>query len=168
MNGTQPPQKKSHTMRNLAIVVVLVLLVVIIGIPSLNNVTQRTSSGGGIIPKERSTNIVNAMITVGARNYQAYPFTVPSGATDVHVRGTFTASGGGGNDIIVLIMDETAFTNWKNGHEVSVFYNSNKLTTSNFDVPLVAGRAYYLVYSNQFSLITGKNVRTTADLIYTI
>jgi len=150
-----------------AIAIVAIIAVVAVGI-GVYLATRSGEGGGGTAPQEYSFNIVNGLITVSAGNYQAYPFTIPSGAMNANIVGNFTASGGSGNDIIVLIMDATAFVNWKNGHQVSVYYDSGQLTTSNFDVSLPAGGSYYLVFSNTFSIISTKNVQTRADLSYTM
>ncbi|MGA2308201.1 MAG: hypothetical protein ABSG57_01470 [Candidatus Bathyarchaeia archaeon] len=124
--------------------------------------------GGGITQSTHTVNIVNDLITVNANDYEYYPFYVPSGATNVQVQGSFTASGGSGNDIEVLIMGSTDFINWQNGHQASAYYDSGQLTTSSFDVPLPSGQGtYYLVYSNTFSIISQKNVNTQANLSYT-
>lgn len=141
----------------------------VVGFVTLNAIRLPSGpTGGGLVPQQRTINIVNGLITVQARGYQAYPFAVPTGATNIRVSGTFTASGGSGNDIIVVIMDETAFTNWKNGHQVSTFYNSGQLTTSSISASVLAGGTYYLVYANTFSTLSSKNVQTTVDLTYTI
>ncbi len=144
------------------------MIIALIAIFSLTFGGGSSSSGGGIIPTTHTINIVNGIATVNAGKYQYYQITVPPSATNVHIQGTFAASGGSGNDIIVLMMDSTSFTNWQNGHQVSVYYNSGQLTTSSFDVPLPSGAGtYYLVYSNTFSTFTQKNVNTQANLIYT-
>ena len=64
------------------------------------------------------------------------------------IRGSFTASGGSGNDIRVLIMDSTAFTNWQNGHQVNIYYDSGQQTTGSISTSLPNGPGtYYLVYN---------------------
>jgi RNA polymerase subunit RPABC4/transcription elongation factor Spt4 len=159
-----PPPKVSHTWRNIAIVVI----VIIVGVIGLSAWNSSSSLSPGIIPQEYTINIVNGLITVNAGLYKYYMFSVPSGASNAHVSGTFTASGGSGNDIVVLIMDSTNFINWQNGHSANTYYNSGPLTTSSFDVSLPAGESYYLVYSNTFSTVSSKNVQTTVNLIYTM
>jgi hypothetical protein len=116
----------------------------------------------------RSQNIVNGLITVQAGWYNNYEFTLPAGAGNIHVAGTFTATGGSGNDIIVSIMDRTNFVNWSNGHQATAFYNSGQLSTGSFDVRLSSDTTYDLVYANTFSTLASKNVRTTANLFYTL
>ena len=145
--------------------------VIVVGIIVLGSVLvlgfRGLGGGGGIIQSTHTVNIVNGLITVNANEYEYYPFYVPSGAINVHVQGSFTASGGLGNDKAVLIMDSTDFINWQNGHQASAYYDSGRLTTSSFDVPLPSGPGtYYLVYSNTFSIISQKNVNTQANLSY--
>jgi hypothetical protein len=159
-----PPPTQPHVLRNVGIIV-------IVGIIVLGSVLvlsfHGTGGGGGTLPSTHTVNIVNGLITVNANSYEYYQFNVPPGATNVQVQGSFTASGGLGNDIAVLIMDSTDFINWQNGHQTSAYYSSGQLTTSNFDVSLPSGSGtYYLVYSNTFSIISQKNVNTQANLGY--
>lgn len=109
-------------------------------------------------------NIVNSVIPVGASKYVYYQISVPSQAS---ISGDFTAFGGSGNDIIILVLDETAYINWINGHSVSTYYNSGKMTTGSITASVPKGN-YYLIYSNAFSAITNKNVKTNVDVSYTI
>ena len=162
-------QKQSHTGRNIGIGVLIVVILVgaYLALVTASSLSSG-GSGGGIIPTTHTVNIVNGVATVNAGHYQSYQINVPSGATNVQVQGSFTASGGSGNDIIVLLMDSTSYTNWQNGHQVTPYYNSGQLTTSNFDVTLPSGSGtYYLVYSNTFSTFSQKNVNTQANLSYT-
>src|SRR2546428_64248 len=84
----------------------------------------------------------------------------------VIVNGTFTASGGGGNDIEVFVMDQTNYVNWSNGHQANAYYDSGQVTTGTVSAYLPGGGTYYLVYSNAFSSVSSKNVQTTANLYY--
>ena len=78
--------------------------------------------------------------------------------------GHLTASGGTGNDVEVLVMTETEFVNWKNGHETETLFNSGQTTAIDLDLPLEKTGQYYLVISNLFSGITPKTVAGTVDL----
>jgi hypothetical protein len=163
--GILPPPTQSHVLRYVGIMVIVVSIVLgsvlVLGF-------HGTGGGGGILPSTHTVSIVNGLITVNAGEYEYYQFYVPPGATNVHVRGSFTASGGSGNDIAVLIMDSTEFSNWQNGHQAGAYYDTSQLTTSSFDVPLPSGSGtYVLVYSNTFSFISQKNVNTQANLSYT-
>lgn len=111
----------------------------------------------------KTQTIVDSVITVEAGKYVNYQFSVPSQAS---VSGNFTASGGSGNDIRVLILDETSYINWVNGHNVSTYYDSGQITTGKITAKLPKGN-YYLVYSNTFSIASTKNVKTRVDITYT-
>jgi len=154
-------------MRNIGVLIVIVVLVIAVlaVIGSMGGASG--GGGGGILPSQHTENVVNGLITVGARNYNDYEFTVPSGASGVSVSGSFTASGGSGNDIEVLVMDSTDFVNWSNGHTASAYYDSGQETTGSISASLPAGATYYLVYSNMFSILSSKDVQTTVNLVYT-
>jgi hypothetical protein len=109
-------------------------------------------------------NMVNGVIPVGSGNDVYYQFSVPDQAS---ISGDFTAFGGSGNDIKVLILDETAYINWINGHSVSTYYNSGQMTTGSITATIPKGN-YYLIYSNKFSAFSDKNVKTNVDVSYTI
>lgn len=159
------PATQFHAARNVGILVV-VIVIVLVSVLVLGFHGSR--GGGSIIQPTYTVNIVNGLITVNANDYACYPFFVPSGATNVQAQGSFTASGGSGNDIIVLIMDSTEFINWQKGNQTGAYYDSGQLTTSSFDAPLPSGSGtYYLVYSNTFSITSQKNVNTQANLSYT-
>ena len=115
---------------------------------------------------QHSTNIVNGLITVQPGGYNDYPMTIPSGVTSAVLTGTFTASGGSGNDIDVFVVDQTNFVNWQNGHQANAYYRSGQVTTGTISASLPAGATYYLVYSNTFSSASSKNVQTTVNLSY--
>jgi len=111
----------------------------------------------------KTETVVDGVITVEAGRYVNYQFSVPSQAS---VSGNFTASGGTGNDIRVLILDETSYINWANGHNVSTYYDSGQITTGKIAARIPEGK-YYLVYSNIFSIASSKNVKTKVDITYT-
>ncbi len=115
----------------------------------------------GCISNKTQT-IVDGVVTVEPGKYVNYQFSVPSQAT---VSGNFTASGGSGNDIRVLILDETSYINWINGHNVSTYYDSGQMTTGSIAADVPKG-SYYLIYSNTFSIASAKNVKTKVDVMY--
>jgi hypothetical protein len=111
--------------------------------------------------------ITNGALTVNASAYSWYTFIVPPGARTVSVVGHFTATGGTGNDIIVYVVDEDGFMNFKNGHPARTFYNSGKVTQASIGAVLPdSPAAYYLVFDNRFSLLTPKAVQVNAVLGY--
>jgi len=112
-------------------------------------------------------NIVNGLLVVPDGNCQWYEFSIPKEAKDSLVQGSFVATGGSGNDIEVLVMDEIDFINWRNGHDFKVYYQA-KLTIDQIKLKLPVNKKYFLVFSNMFSAITGKQVDARVDLSYEI
>ncbi|MEM2139437.1 MAG: hypothetical protein QXJ74_09515 [Nitrososphaera sp.] len=157
--------KSQYVMIGIGFVVAAIIAIIFMA-GSLTGGTQ-VNPLSSYIPQERRENVVNGIIGVQAGGYQAYPFFAPSGSTNVSVKGSFEASGGSGNDIRVFIVDSQSFTNWKNGHQVSTYYNSGQLTTDTLNESIPTGEQMYLVFDNSFSTFTDKQVRTTIDLIYT-
>jgi hypothetical protein len=116
-------------------------------------------------PTPHSDLIANTTFNVSAGSWRYYTIDVTYVMLSPHLAGTFTASGGSGNDIRVFVMTDTDYVNWSNGHAVYPEYSSGQLTTGSFDVYLSTG-SYYLVYDNSFSSVSDKNVTTTVRLNY--
>jgi hypothetical protein len=115
-----PPAAKSNTTLIIAIIIIVVVVVAVIGsIAVIAFYNFAATSSTSTLRTPRSDNIVNGLITVQAGGYNYYPFTLAAGSTSISVSGSFTASGGSGNDIEVYVMDDTNFINWKNGHQAS-------------------------------------------------
>lgn len=181
----QNPSPKKSTGLIIAIVVVLTIIVagVALSLSSLNGSSKANTTNSGQSQQQATyvtetltsdstsqvnANIVNGLITVNAGQYETYQIVVPSNAGAAQVSGTFTASGGSGNDIIVLIMDYTDYVNWQNGHQASAYYTTGgQETTGTISATLPAGATYYLVYSNTFSTFSQKNVNTQVNVAYT-
>ncbi len=82
------------------------------------------------------------------------------------IKGSFTASGGSGNDIAAIIASEDDYTNWSNGHQAKAYWSTQgKQTTGSFDVRLGPG-TYYLALNNRFSTFSDKYVAINASLNY--
>jgi hypothetical protein len=93
-------------------------------------------------------------------------FSVPGGATQVKVNGFFRASGGGGNDIEVVIASPIEFQNWINGHQAQVFFASGKVTDRAINVENLPPGDYILAFSNKFSTLSRKQVTALVTLSY--
>jgi hypothetical protein len=109
----------------------------------------------------------NKAITIRAVSFFYVPFTLPAGSSNAKLQGHFAATGGSGNDVEVFLLNEDAFTNWKNGHQTNAIYNSGKVTqdSPNVNLPTDAG-TYYLVFNNKFSLVTPKAVEANLTFTY--
>jgi len=128
--------------------------------------SARKSNRKSPVVERHTDNIVNGTIGVSAGTHTSYRATVTGSMNNVHLVGQFRASGGSGNDIIVLVMSEMDYTNYSNGHKASVYYNSDQTTVGSFDVRLSDAGTYFVVYDNNFSFISAKNVATRVDLKY--
>ena len=105
--------------------------------------------------------IVNTAFTVKAGDAKYWTFGV--GNDGANVIGRFRAEGGSGNDIKCLILDADSFENWRNGHRVRTYYNSEKITVANVNVNLPEGE-YVLVFDNTFSGISNKAVTANVEM----
>jgi hypothetical protein len=115
--------------------------------------------------RQGSQRLGDQAFTVGPRQTYYVKFTIPENWRNAVVVGSFSASGGDGNDVQVFITDEKGYTNIKNGHAGRVWYDSGKVTTDSINTKLGSG-TYYLVFSNSFSLITNKAVNADIQLQY--
>lgn len=70
----------------------------------------------------------------------------------------FRAYGGTGNDIRMLVLDETNYLNFVNGHRATPLLDSGVLTTQTFKVPVHTTGKHYVVFDNMFSMFTPKTV----------
>jgi hypothetical protein len=105
--------------------------------------------------------IVNSAFAVKAGDAKYWNFRV--GSSGANVVGRFRAEGGSGKDIKCLILDADSFENWRNGHRVRNYYNSEKITVANIDVNLPEGE-YVLVFDNTFSGLSNKAVTAKVEM----
>lgn len=119
----------------------------------------RKSPGTASVTSLQPRKIVTGSFTVPAAKFSEAKFTLTK---ESRLTGQFQASGGAGNDIQAFILDEAAYANWRKGGQVEAWYNSGTQTTGDIDVSLMAG-AYYIIFSNVFSVITPKTI--TASIL---
>lgn len=166
MTEAQPTAKPSRGKYIAAgIVVALIGAMMIVWLSGL--------ASSGALNKIGKTGVVHLLTPAGSDYFSVQAdahyynqFSLPATAIDVKVTGQFIASGGSGNDIIVMIMSDTDYMNWLNGHAYSTYYNSGKVTAGNIDMSLPSGKSYYLVFDNSFSTISNKNVDADIELHY--
>jgi hypothetical protein len=145
------------------VLIVVVVVAVVAGIVAFGFFAARVSN---TISREQVTNIANGQMAVAPGTSIAYQMTIPVGASNIYVTGTFSASGGTGNNVEILVMDQFDYVNWHSGSASSAIYDSGQVTTGNISAHLPSSGIYYLVYSNTFSTTTQKNVQTTVYLYY--
>lgn len=146
----------------LALALPLVLLSVgCTGAPSVS--TEISASA----PAPDTRNLINGVITIGAGQYYDIKFEVDTGTMhNAGVTGTFKASGGSGNDIEVLILNDSVFAKWITGHHEPTLYYSGKLTSSNISIAISNSGTYHLIFDNSFSLISSKEVTAKVNLVW--
>jgi len=148
---------QSHWKKNLILSLIVIIIVVVgVVIASLSMQSQRV----------HTITIFNDQETVSARTYNPHPFTIPSGASNSSVSGTFTAQGDSDNDIKIYIIDDASFGNYTNNNDFSYLYYSGQIHTGSFSVNLSSGN-YYLVLDNKFSISYQKLVNIQMNATYT-
>jgi hypothetical protein len=122
-----------------------------------------------LVAQPRTEVLSNAEFALSAAQYRYTRFEVPQNAGAVRVEGTFSATGGAGNDIEAYIFSNDDFVNWQNRHHVRTFYTSGRVTQGTLEVtlPPIAG-TYYLVFNNNFSLLSAKTVQTSIRLHFNL
>lgn len=104
--------------------------------------------------------LISDSLVVKASTSRTYTVPIDTTVTRECVfRGRVVASGGSGNDIRVLVLDETNYLNWSNGHAAKPLYDSGKVTVAEVSARVGATGKYFLVLDNGFSLLTDKVVK---------
>jgi len=115
----------------------------------------------------KTDTLTTGSMAIAAGQMRWIQFLVKPGVMiGTRVSGRFSASGGSGNDIEVLLADEDNFTNWRNRHPAQVLYQSGKVTVGEIDVPISTPGNYYLVFNNAFSGFSAKTVEANVQLRY--
>lgn len=97
---------------------------------------------------------------------KAYKFVIPVGATAPVLQGHFNATGGGGNDVEVWVMNDDEYVNWQNKHSVTSIYNSGRITQGTVNISLAQPGTYYLLFNNRFSFVSPKAMQDNISLTY--
>jgi hypothetical protein len=129
-------------------------------------------------PSAVAVQIGEPAFTVAAGTFKDYKFSVPQGLKKVGVFGHFKATGGAHNDIVVLVMSDDQYVNWRNGRETiknnpvkdsftGALYTSHLVTQGTIKRILSTDAAtYHLVFYNRFSLLTPKAVEAKIEFRY--
>lgn len=104
-------------------------------------------------------------IALNAGGWWWQSFDVDSNWRNVRLVGRFTAQGGSGNDVVVVVTDEVGKVNFENNHGYRTWYNPGKITADKVNVALPPGK-YYLIFSNRFSIFAHKSVEMKFQVEY--
>jgi hypothetical protein len=121
----------------------------------------------------RAQMIIETPFSVKPHTFSSYELTVPPGAVEVTVNGDFHAAASQSkdtkpdNNIEVYVLTDTAFVAWRDGFSTGSYYESGRTSGGAIRATLPSGAGhYYLVFSNNFSPRTAKNVNATVLLHY--
>jgi hypothetical protein len=127
-------------------------------------------------PAEAIQPIGDSALTVPAKGFREYPFTLESGLKNARLVGHFKATGGLHNTIVVCVMNDDQFANWRNGKVKAAsnlikpyfrgaLYDSHEVTRGTIRVNLPSDAAtYHIVFYNGYSVLTPKAVKATLTL----
>jgi hypothetical protein len=170
----EPASPKTKSPAAVGIFIMGVLLIAgvlwwVMNKPDSNSGSSSPSTLRQLVAQPRTEVLSNAEFALSAAQYRYIRFEVPQNASAVRVEGTFSASGGAGNDVEAYIFSNDDFVNWQNRHPVRTFYTSGRVTQGTLEVtlPPIAG-TYYLVFNNNFSLLSAKTVKTSIRLHFNL
>jgi hypothetical protein len=126
-------------------------------------------AAGRAVALPHTVEISDSEFPIAAASGVDFKFSVPAGAFDVRVEGTFSAAGGSLDDLEVLLFTSDEFQHWRNQEPATTLYKSGENTNGvlNIAVPSVTG-TYHLVFSNNFLLSTPKVVQASLRLHYNL
>jgi len=154
-----------------AIVGILVAILVFEQMTYMMRVSRRVSARDEANPIKRLVTQVDPIVTRRVVNVQPriavwWNFTVDASMKEAQILGDFQAAGGWGDDVEVVVAEETDFLNWKAGHGGDLAWSSmGKKTAGQISATLTPGK-YSIGISNKHSLVSAKNVSIEARLKY--
>jgi hypothetical protein len=103
-------------------------------------------------------------ITVNARDFLVFPFSVPAGCKEARLQGDFETV----SPVELLIMDDNTFANWKNHRPATPVYNSGRQNHASINLQLAPSMTrYYFVVNNRTSART-QVIQAKLNLAYRI
>jgi hypothetical protein len=176
-NLTPPPEPKQYPAVQWLFGTAAVALVILVAIVLANTPHKVSGKDDSLrqittmpVIRTYDVGLPESSFTIAAGQYIYCKFTVPQRARNVHIDGHFDATGGSGNDVEVLLVNQEGLTNWTNHHQAIAYYSSGRLTTDSLNVQLPAttdaATTYYLVFNNAFSLFSNKAVSSDIKLHY--
>jgi len=135
------------------------------GIPPESTITPPSPEPPTPTLVPQSHNLINATIVMSPSGYLDIEFSVDTEIMhNARVVGSFTTANKSGGDIEVMIMDDMAYTDWIDGHQVSVNYTSGNKTTADIDLSITTSGTYHLVFSNNDPELSSKHLLAIAEL----
>jgi hypothetical protein len=158
---TAAQEKQLKQLFRAAFVLVILAAIFWFALTRLSNRQSQPDQNPAMI----SQPVASGRITVNARDFVAYPFSVPSACKQAKVEGDFETAG---NTVELLIMDDTTFANWKNHVPATPLYSSGRLNHASVNLKLAtSAKRYYFVVNNRTSA-RPQTVQARLDLAYRI
>ena len=154
-------EDNSRKDRNIMIIEVTVLAIITATIFLVGAAT--TTSGSG---QKNTFVLYSGSIVINEGSSNSKEFSVPQGATNVRIQGSFAAAGGSTNNIKVYVMSSNDYAKWQEGHSANTYYSSGLETTGLIDATLSPGVSYYIVFDNTYTILESKTVYATITLTY--
>ncbi len=110
--------------------------------------------------------LLSGEVAISPQQVRYWQFAIDPSMINVHVVGSFHASGGSGDDIEATIAEKGQCENWIKGHQAQVLYASGKVTNADVDVPIQQAGVYRLAFSNRMALLSTKTVAGAITLQY--
>jgi hypothetical protein len=143
------------------VLVIIVAAIWWLGTTRLSNRQSQPDQNPAVI----SQHIATGRISVNARDFLVFPFSVPAGCKEARVQGNFETSA---SPVELLIMDDNAMTNWKNHRPATPVYNSGHQNHASLNLQLApSAKRYYFVVNNRTSART-QVIQATLNLAYRI
>lgn len=105
-----------------------------------------------LVQKPVAATLVDSKVKIPAKKYMWWKLEIPNGSEvtfDVHVDSDVN---------ILLFADEEQFRSWQKGREHTKLAEAVKVVDWTYTIKTTQPSVYYLLVSNQHSILTGKNV----------
>ncbi len=114
-------------------------------------------------PARNREPVVNQSLLLRPKRFLSYPFVVTETQRQPRLTGKVSASGGGQDDIQMVIVDDRGLNDFSNGAGYSTYYDSKVINSKTFSITLAPG-AYHLILSNRHAQFYSKMVRAEVFL----
>jgi hypothetical protein len=134
---------------------------------TVTRTVDKNGHAGSVIGLPHTVGIADREFSIEAASGIDFKFSVPAGASDVRIEGTFNVIGGNPSEVAVFLFSSSEFPRWRNQEPATTLYESGRTQQGTLNVPLPSGAgSYYLVFSNHFPLSTPKEVQASIRLLY--
>jgi len=121
----------------------------------------------GLAQEAKTQPATDSHFTIGAKDFQDFPFTVGEGVKDIQFSGHFKATGGRASLIYVVVMTDDQFTQWQKPHRDPAtpansgsLYNSGPVSQGDIHLPVPNVPANYHVVFNNMNFRYPKSLET--------